>query len=347
MDYCIGIVGAGVLTRQALAPALHGVPDIRLAAVLDKSTDALRAVAPQCPGAILTTDEEQFFAASLDAVHVATPNHQHEQFACRALERGLATLVDKPLAHTVASGQRILAAASAAGVPALIGYMAKHNVYNREARRLVASGAIGRPLAMTASRLGWRKYDWRSRISESGLGCLADLGIYPVLTAVDLFGAEPRRCQATTWPVHDPQHTDVYAQATIWFDDHRYLHFETAATFDKQPASAEVSAYTIVGDGGIMQVAGSWAMNGAGSLDLCDASGWHSARLTPADPYLSQYRLLASCSAGAPVPAEVSITRGLADLEILYAITRNAAAASGVTDIRPRTGPRPLPVSMG
>jgi predicted dehydrogenase len=300
------------------------MPGGRLVAVLDPSPQALAALAPACPDAHLTTDENEFFESTMDAIHVATPNYLHEHFARRALERGLAVIVDKPLAHTVESGRRILAAADAAGVPAIVGYMAKHNVYNREARRLVGAGAIGTPLAMVAARLGWRKEDWRSRPVESGLGCLADLGIYPVLTAIDMFGADPVRCQASAWPVGDPDRTDLYAEATLWFDDRRYLHFETAATFLDQPASAEVASYTVVGDAGIVQVRGAWQMDGTGSLELCDASGWHPARLIPVDPYRSQYELLARCVAGAPVPAAVSLARGLRDLEILYAIADSA-----------------------
>ncbi|GGM17727.1 MULTISPECIES: Gfo/Idh/MocA family protein [Micromonospora] len=335
MTYRVGIVGAGFLTRHSLIPALRGMPDGRLAAVLDPDPQALALTSPAWPEARYTSDEDAFFATEMDAVHVATPNHLHEHFTLRALERGLAVVVDKPLAHTVASGRAIVAAGAAAGVPAIVGYMSKHNVYNREARRLVAEGAIGTPQAMVAARLGWRKDDWRSRPAESGLGCLADLGIYPVLTAIDIFGADPVRCEATAWPVHDPTRTDLYAQATLWFDDRRYLHFETAATFHEQPASAEVASYTVIGDAGIIQVSGAWQMDGTGALELCDASGWRpAARLTPVDPYRSQYELLARAAAGEPVPDEVSLARGLRDLEILYAVADTAAARAGAAAVR-------------
>lgn len=273
---------------------------------------------------------------------MATPNYLHEHFALRAFERHLATLIEKPLAHTVASGERIR---SAAGPVSMIGYMAKHNVYNREALRLIEAGAIGAPAAMTGARLGYRRLDgdWRRAPATSGLGGLADLGIYPVLTAVDVFGGDPVRCQATGWPMRDRGETDVYAQATLWFDDHRYLHFETSASIDLRKAppgdidlqrpSGEVCTYTVIGDRGLIQVDGSWQMNGLGSLTVCDAAGWRPVELVPADPYLSQYRLLAACSSGEQVPRALSLDRGLADLAILHAIADNAAAASGITRI--------------
>lgn len=329
MVHQIGIIGAGFLTRHRLVQLLSSTPGMRLAAVLDNRAETLRDIDSICPGALLTCDEDEFFGTRLDMVHVATPNSLHEHFACRALEQGIATVVEKPLAHTVASAERIAAAAARTGTPAIVGYMAKHNVYNQRARQLVAAGAIGVPLSMTATRLGWRKDDWRSHRGSSGLGCLADLGIYPVLTAVDLFGAEPVRCEATAWPVADQEQTDTYAQATLWFDDRRYLHFETSATFSEQPASAEVSMYTIVGDSGFIQVSGSWAMDGNGSLVLRDSAGWQDIELDPVNPYLAQYNLLAACFGGEPVPAAVSLQRGVADMKILYAIADSAIRRAG------------------
>jgi predicted dehydrogenase len=335
MVYQIGIVGAGALTRIALAPSLAAMPDARLAAVLDPDPAALASIAPLAPGADLTTDPERFFATRLDGVHIATPNHLHEEYACRALRQGLPTIVDKPIAHTPESGRRIVECAAEFGTPVLIGYMAKHNAANVEARRVVRSGAIGAPVSMTAARLGWRKYDWRGRRDQGGLGCLADLGIYPVLTAVDLFGADPVRCQASAYPVDDTDRTEVYAQATLWFDERRYLHFETSFTFDEQPASAEVSGYTVVGEEGVLQVTGGWAMNGSGTVDYCTATGWHRPVLTPVDPYASQYRSLIAAAAGTPVPPELSLRRALADLEILYGVSANAAARAGIAALAP------------
>jgi predicted dehydrogenase len=329
----IGIVGAGSLTRIALAPALAAMPDAHLAVVLDPDPEALASIAPLAPGADLTTDPERFWGTRLDGVHIATPNHLHEQYACRALQQRLPTIVDKPIAHTPESGRRIVECAAETGTPALIGYMAKHNAANVEARRLVEAGAIGAPVSMVASRLGWRKYDWRGRRDQGGLGCLADLGIYPVLTAVDLFGGEPDRCQASAYPVDDPDRTEVYAQATLWFDERRYLHFETSFMFDDQPASAEVSGYTLVGEEGVLQVSGGWAMNGSGTIDYCTATGWHRPELTPVDPYVGQYRALFAAAAGEPVPHRLSLDRGLGDLEILYGISANAAARTGIAPL--------------
>jgi hypothetical protein len=77
-------------------------------------------------------------------------------------------------------------------------------------------------------------------------------------------------------------------------------------------------------------------MNGGGTVDYYNSSGWHRAAVTPVDPYVAQYRTLLACAAGAAVPEGVSLRRALTDLEILYAISDCAANSSGPEPIKLR-----------
>ena len=46
-----------------------------------------------------------------DVVHICTPHDQHVQVAIDCLERGVHVITEKPLAHTVKDGQRLIEAA--------------------------------------------------------------------------------------------------------------------------------------------------------------------------------------------------------------------------------------------
>jgi predicted dehydrogenase len=322
VTFRIGIVGAGFLTRQSLLPAIAEADDLRLAAVLDQDPEALRAVATRFPEAWCGTDAREFLRSPLDGVHVATPNRRHAEFACRALARGIPTLVEKPLADTVDGGQWILRAAMASGAPAMVGYMSRYNAYNRAVVELVRSGRLGTPLSITASHLGHRQGDWRNRRADSGLGCLGDLAIYPLLTAVDVFGVAPTACRATGYPGGDPERTDIYVEATLWFGDGMRLHLESSFT---EPPGVGDSRYTVVCERGLLVVRDSWAMNSGGSVLVCDERGRRWLRPEPVDPYVVQYRTFAASAAGAPVPTEVSIPRALRDLRVLHALERSVA----------------------
>jgi predicted dehydrogenase len=323
MMYRLGLIGGGFLTQAALLPALAaGDAGFTVAAVLDPRAEALAAAASRLPGVLATADEEGFFAAGLDAVHVATPNASHAALAGRAFGRGLAVLVDKPLADTLQAGAGIVAAAGAAGTVGMVGYMSRYNAHNRAAAELIGSGAIGEPLSMTAVHLGYRGDDWRTRRAESGLGSLGDLGIYPVLTATDLFG-RPAGCRATAFPAGHPELTDLHTEATVHFTGGRRLRFESS--FITEAPGVGVSRYTVIGTGGALVVHDSWAMNGGGRVLLCDRTGRRAVAVTEVDPYAEQYRQLAACLRGSPVPREVSLERGLHDLGVLVALEQSAA----------------------
>jgi predicted dehydrogenase len=332
MMYRLGLIGAGFLTQAALLPALAAPgAEFTVAAVLDPSAEALAAVAARLPGVLATRDEEGFFAADLDAVHVATPNAYHAGLAKRAFGLGLAVLVDKPLADTLRAGEGIVAAARAAGTVGMVGYMSRYNAHNRVAAELVGSGAIGEPLSMTAVHLGHRSAGWRTRRAESGLGSLGDLGIYPVLTAISLFG-NPDACRATAFPVGHPELTDLHAEGTVHFSGGRRLRFESS--FITEAPGVGVSRYTVIGTGGALVVRDSWAMNGGGRVVLCDRTGRNVVAVTEVDPYAEQYRRLAACLRDElPVPGEVSLERALCDLAVLVALEQSAAGCGRLVSL--------------
>jgi predicted dehydrogenase len=329
MRYRIGLIGVGFLARAALLPALTAASDVfTVGAVLDPRAEALGCVRAEFPAALTTDDADAFFASGLDAVHVATPNASHAPLASRALAADMAVLVDKPLADTVEAGACILSAARASGGVAVVGYMSKYNAHNRAVASLISSGAIGEPRSMIGVFLGYHEENWRMRRAESGLGCLGDLAIYPVATAIDLFGCFPVACEATSYPADDPELTELHAEATVRFPGNRHLHLEVS--FLEDPATLG-SRYTVIGSAGAVVVHSTWDMNGGGRILLCDGAGRHAVSVRDVDPYVEQYRQLAACMDGAPVPEQVSVERGLRDLAILTALQRSAATGHPLT----------------
>lgn len=119
---------AGIVDPAALGPALArdlGVPCFA-------SLDALLA------------------AVHVDALIVATPNRTHEAVGAAAAARGLHLLVEKPIAHDLASARRLVAAAEQAGVHLLVGHHRRYNPAVERARALLNLGAVGRLVAVSA-----------------------------------------------------------------------------------------------------------------------------------------------------------------------------------------------------
>ena len=79
----------------------------------------------------------------LDAVVIATPNHQHAPSALLAIRRGIHTYVEKPLTHTIHEARQLRDEAKRHGV---VTQMGQHGHSNEGCRRLceyIWAGAIG------------------------------------------------------------------------------------------------------------------------------------------------------------------------------------------------------------
>jgi predicted dehydrogenase len=77
------------------------------------------------------------------AAIIATDEHLHVQPVLAAVERGLALLIEKPLATELAQSERVLAAIRAAGVDAVVGYTQRFRRRWLTAKEKVRTGQLG------------------------------------------------------------------------------------------------------------------------------------------------------------------------------------------------------------
>lgn len=86
-----------------------------------------------------------------DGVILATPNALHVEQGLECIAAGVPVLVEKPLAHSLAEGERLVAAGEKAGVPILVGHMRRHSPIMDEAIRVVQAGTLGKLVAVMGS----------------------------------------------------------------------------------------------------------------------------------------------------------------------------------------------------
>ena len=95
--------------------------------------------------AIYETWDAMFEAENLDVVTSTLPNTQHADIVEACAARGLPVLIEKPMASSLADADRMVQAAEAAGIPALINWPTLGQTAFETGAQLVADGAIGRP----------------------------------------------------------------------------------------------------------------------------------------------------------------------------------------------------------
>jgi len=143
----LAIIGAGAIGRAHTDLALRH-PDWTVSALADPSEEAA-SFASSRNLAWFGNYEEMFDAVPLDAAIIATPNDTHLEVGIACIARGIAVLVEKPIAPTVEEAQALTSAADKAGIPLMVGHHRRHNPLLRKACDLIKDGRLGRPVSAT------------------------------------------------------------------------------------------------------------------------------------------------------------------------------------------------------
>jgi predicted dehydrogenase/nucleoside-diphosphate-sugar epimerase len=187
----VAVVGCGAIARDFHVPVLAGHPDVHLAALVDRDRDAAQRLARQYDVAIVLTDVGQLAAGSVDAALVATPPQSHAAITIALLRRGVDVLVEKPMAHTAADAQAMVAAAEATGRVLSVGMFRRLAPASRLMRSAIDSGVLGEPLEFVVEE-GFI-YDWPSttlalmRKELAGGGVLIDTGSHTLDQLLSFF----------------------------------------------------------------------------------------------------------------------------------------------------------------
>lgn len=243
MSLRFGILGTAKVARRAVIPAIAAA-GCEVTAVASRTPAAAAAVADPL-GAVPVHGYAPLLARDdVDAVYIPLPNHLHAEWAIAAAEAGKHVLCEKPLAMTAADAAAMVEAARAAGVVLAEAYMYRHHPAWVEARRLVANGAIGEPLAVDT----WFTYfndnptDIRN-VAEWGGGGLLDIGCYAVDASRLLLGADAVPTGVTM--VRDPASgVDILTAGTLGFPAGR------SATFTCSTRAARSQGLQVFGSAG-------------------------------------------------------------------------------------------------
>jgi predicted dehydrogenase len=141
----IGVIGVGALGWHH-ARHLAAMPDARLVGVFDIRPERAGQVA--LAAGTRAYPSREALLADVEAVTVAVPTPVHAEVGLAALESGVAVLMEKPLATTLAEADLLVAAADAPGVPLQVGHVER---FNRALR--AAESFLDQPLFIEGERL--------------------------------------------------------------------------------------------------------------------------------------------------------------------------------------------------
>jgi predicted dehydrogenase len=120
----IAVVGVGHLGRHH-ARILSTLEGAQLVAVVDTAPERAAEVAG-ATGARALTDFRELLG-EVDAVTIAVPTGLHRDVALPFLDRGIAVLVEKPMARSLEEADELVAAARASGATLGVGHTERYN----------------------------------------------------------------------------------------------------------------------------------------------------------------------------------------------------------------------------
>ncbi len=160
---------------------------------LETAQKAVDAIVPHAPEARVTARFEQLLEEDLDGIVIATPSALHAQQARAALERGLPVFCQKPLARTADEAASVVACAKERNRLLSVDFCYRTVAGVAELARLAREGELGEIYA--ADLVFHNAYGpdkpWFYDVTQSGGGCVMDLGIHLVDLALWVLGYPP------------------------------------------------------------------------------------------------------------------------------------------------------------
>ncbi len=143
----LAVVGVGRMGLTHAENLAHRTRGARLVAVTTSSAERAESVRRRC-GAVPVYDtlDRLIEAESLDAVIISSSTSAHVANVERCAAAGLHILCEKPLGLSLDDCSRAVNAVEKAGIKLMMGHTRRFDTGYQEAKRLIASGAIGRPV---------------------------------------------------------------------------------------------------------------------------------------------------------------------------------------------------------
>ena len=196
-----GIIGTGLIAKR-FAADLSFTDEGIIVAVGSRSQVTADAFGAEFGIANCYDSYEALVAdRDVDAVYVATPHPMHHANGMLALEHGKHVLIEKAFTMTAAQARDLVSSARSKNLFLMEAMWTRFLPHVIAIRELLAQGALGEIVAVSADHGQWFVEDPAFRLfaPELGGGALLDLGVYVVSWASMILGT-PELVTATITP---------------------------------------------------------------------------------------------------------------------------------------------------
>ena len=198
MTLKMGIIGLGMMGRHH-ARVAREVEGVELVAVADAMGDP-HGVAGNLP---LYNSIEDLIGHGIDAAVVVVPTQFHEEVGLTLAEAGVHALIEKPIAHSIEAGERLVEAFDSRGLIGTVGHVERFNPALIELRKRLEQGELGEVYQIHTRRQG----PFPARIAD--VGVVKDLASHDIDLTAWLANSSYAEVAAQTAFQSGRQHEDM------------------------------------------------------------------------------------------------------------------------------------------
>lgn len=193
-----GIIGVGDVCEIKSGPAFYNSPDSQLLAVMRRNGEQARDFAQRHGVPIWSNNADDLLHnPDIDAIYIATPPAQHQDYAIAAMNAGKHVYIEKPVTLNAQECDAIIEAEQRTGMKACVAHYRRFVPCFMQMQELIDAGAIGKPLMAQLDMLqpaasniiAQTAENWRVNPAISGGGLFHDLSPHQLDLMLYWFGA--------------------------------------------------------------------------------------------------------------------------------------------------------------
>jgi len=222
-----GIIGCGDVTEVKSGPAFNKVANSRLVAVMRRNTVKAKDYAQRHGiGKWYDDADELINDPEVNAIYIATPPLQHEQYAIQALKAGKPVYLEKPMAIDAQAANRVAEAAKQTGMKLSVAHYRRQQPLFLKIKTLLEEKEIGDVRMINlqllqphlSKMIAQSEENWRVDPSISGGGLFYDLAPHQLDLMFNFFG-RPEKISGISFNASGFYAADDTTSGLILFDD--------------------------------------------------------------------------------------------------------------------------------
>jgi predicted dehydrogenase len=329
------IVGTGSIAHSHAA-AIAAYPHAELVAVTDLTRASADSFADRYGVPAVYDDVDSLLASEHpDVVHICTPPGAHPAQAIAAFAAGAHVVVEKPPAPSLDELTQMTDAATAAGRQLAVVFQQRTGTAAAHVKRLLDSGALGRPLVAQCQTLWYRGAEyfavpWRGKWETEGGGTTLGHAIHQIDLLAFLLG-DWTRVEGRLWRLDRETQTEDVSTATIVFEGGVVAQMVSSTLSPREVSTVRIDTEhaTITVDHLYGHGHENWRITPAAHVDPAQAATWELPAVEERSGHEPLLRdVFDALRAGAPLPPVADSPAR--SIEIVAAVYASADADGAV-----------------